>query len=112
MGILIRPCLSISQSVAAEYKKRTNARASRFVNGSAFSFCSKIAHSFNGYPNKHPSNPRVTMKCAPNCSRNLAGIISRPLESIVCVNSPINTTNVLLYHVIGQVYHNPPLLTT
>ena len=48
-----------------------------------------------GYPNKHPSIPRVTTKESPNCSRNLAGTINLPLASIVCLYSPMN---ILLHH--------------
>ena len=36
------------------------------------------------------SKYRVTTQVYPNCSRILAGIIMRPLLSIVCENSPLN----------------------
>ena len=82
-GISILPCLSTSTLAAPARKKRTNFRASLFVSGKVFSLSSKVDHSILSYTNKQPSSPFVTTKLSPKASRNLAGMMSLPLVSIV-----------------------------
>ena len=69
---------------AMKTEKYANARAFlSVVVGNALSFSSKVFHSASGYTYRQFSIPFVMTKCSPKSSRNLAGMISRPLASIL-----------------------------
>jgi hypothetical protein len=104
----IRPCLSRLRLTARANNMRSKSRRPGSVRGRSETRLPKTLKSGRVKMNKQPSSPYVTTSPSLNSGRNLAGRDTRPLASIVWLNSPRNTRPPPTLPTQGQYLGKPP----
>lgn len=88
-GILMRPCLSGTSSEAEASRRRRSSRTLAFVIDWRPSLPMIFSQVAFGYRSKYlASSPLVSTRPSVRYARYFAGIVRRPLSSILCSNSP------------------------
>src|SRR3989344_6605691 len=107
---MIRPCLSISTSMAPASMSLENARVFALLIGREASFSARDCHSLPVYKKRELSNPLVTTAPRLSETRYLTGMDSLPFSSTVKEYSPMNMLSTSP-HFFPHILHFSPIVS-